>query len=315
MTFKPNVLRQVGRARMHALRWAVRFALACFAAASAVGAFLWACSSANDAPPTLGATTAPSGTAAPPLDCSRASTGCPCSQPGQTVSCGHVVYKSKDYTSCSLGTITCQDGAWSACKGDQIVTLNSWQLGVHLLNQPAPVPADNVCDPSLFQIDAVLGDGGVSDSPYTVSDSGAVTLTPVDGAISYASAYGCTDAAALLVTPSTANLVITTVAAPPTPSTQQFTATLSGCSGDAGITAVWTVDQPGVAVMNSGGQLSLAFPYVGPIHVTAYAGSLTGTATLNVTVNATDTTGVDAGTTLASEFNTMCGSTDAGGGG
>jgi hypothetical protein len=271
----------------------------------AVGGLLWACSSSHD-PAALGST-APGSSSTLPPDCSKsATTGCPCSQPGQTISCGRVAYTSKDYTSCSLGTITCQSGTWSDCKGDQVVTLNSWQSGVHVLSQPAGVWADNVCDPSLFQINSQL-DGGASDSGFIVNDSG-ITLAPANGVVT-----GCAGGT-IAVTPSTANLVITTVAAPPTPSTQQFTASLVGC-GDAGITAVWTVDQPGVSLVNSSGQVSLAFPYVGPIHVTAYAGSLSGTATLNVTVNATDTSGVDSGSVLAAEFNTSCAPADAGGGG
>lgn len=241
-----------------------------------------------------------------------------CPQIGQAVTCGKVVYKSETYVSCSIGQRTCQpDGKWSDCIGTQVVTLNSWQLqGLHLLGQPAAVSANSTCDPSLFQVNTVLGtpDAAIDDGGITVLDSGAITLT--QGAVGSA---GCGDAAPppLAVSPGTASLQITQMpfdGAPPSPNTVQFTASLSGCAGDGGVNAIWTQDQPGIATISSGGLLSLVYPYAGPIHVTAYAGTLSGTATANVTLNVTDTSGVTDASALKTSFSTTCG-VDAGGGG
>jgi hypothetical protein len=228
--------------------------------------------------------------------------------------CGKVVYKSENYTSCSIGLQTCQpDGTWTDCQGSQVVTLNNAQLGkLRLLAQPAPVSANNACDPSLFEIKSVLS----TDASGITAADGSITLT-YGGA---GGAVGCGDAAAppLAVSPGDASLVITQIptdgAVQPTPNTVQLSANLSGCAGDGSVNAIWTVDQPGVATVSEGGTFSLAYPYAGPIHVTAYAGSLSGTATVNVTVNVLDTSGVTDGGGLTNAFANTCG-LDAGGGG
>jgi hypothetical protein len=172
-----------------------------------------------------------------------------------------------------------------------------------------------MCDPSLFEITSVLGtaDAAIADGGVTVLESGAITLTQSGAG---GSTVGCGDAAPppLTVLPADASLQITQIATPPTPSTLQFQANLSGCAGDGSVNAIWTVDQPGIATVAEGGAFSLAYPYAGPIHVTAYVGSLSGTATVNVTINAIDTTGVTDGGGLTKAFSTTCG-LDAGGGG
>jgi hypothetical protein len=179
---------------------------------------------------------------------------------------------------------------------------------LRLLNQPAPASANNACDPSLFEIPSTLAAdaGGI-----TVLDSGAITLTQSAGGV----VVGCTDAG-IAVSPGDASLQLTQISTPPSPNSLQLQASLSGCSGDGSVNALWTVDQPGIATINEGGTLSLAYPYAGPIHVTAYLGSLSGTATVNVSVNVVDTSklveaGVDA-TGVANAFSTCA---DAGGGG
>jgi len=263
-------------------------------------AALWACSNSGK-PLTDNNSSAPIGSGAA-TDCSTANTGCPCTQ-GAVVKCGHVVYKSQDYVSCSMGTRTCEiSGTWSDCEGNQVVTLNN----VRLLAQPAAVSAQNECDPALFEITSILGlDGGV-DAAIATTDAGAIQLTGVP-----LMAGTCTG---VVITPSTSNLQITQVGTPPTPNNVQLTASLvpAGCFKGI-VVPVWTVDRPDVATMTSGGLLLLQFPLAGTIHVTSYIGALSATATINVTVNALDTTEVDA--SLAPTFAATCGATDAGGGG
>jgi hypothetical protein len=300
------------RARGVSRRLGARLVLAISVGALSIGALLWSCSGNNDAPPVGGETnTLPTASAAP-LDCSVPNAGCPCTQPGEILKCGKVVYKSENYISCSIGLRTCEpDGTWTDCVGSQVVTLNSWQAGgLRLLSQPAPVSANNACDPNLFEIPSILA---IDAGGITVLDSGAITLTQSGGGV----VVSCADAG-LAVTPGDASLQLTTLSTPPSPNSVQFQASLSGCAGDSGVGALWTVDQPGIATVNEGGLLSLAYPYAGPIHVTAYVGSLSGTATVNVGVNMVDTSqlvdaGVDAGG-IAKAFLTTCG-VDAGGGG
>jgi hypothetical protein len=209
---------------------------------------------------------------------------------------------------------------WSACNATQIVTLNSWQVdSLRLQSQPGPVSSNSNCDPALFEIPGNLGspNAALDGGPIALLDGGGITLVYGAGE---GGAYvsGC-DAGppALKVTPGDASLQIAQVATPPSPNTVSFTATATGCVVDASVSPLWSVDQPGIASISEGGVLTLAFPYAGPIHVTAYGGGLSNTAVVNVTVNTVDTSGVpeggDAGG-IANAFLNICGA-DAGGGG
>jgi hypothetical protein len=222
-----------------------------------------------------------------------------------------------------MGQRTCgSNGVWGECVGDQVVTFNSWQLeGLHLLNQPTGVDAGNTCDPSLLQINSILApDAAVDAGEVTTTDAGGVQLALV----SIVQAGGCTS---LTITPATSpskDIQITQMGgslsdggyAVPSPNTVQFTATVNppGCFNGTP-KYLWTMDQPSIGTISSSGLLSLAYPYAGPIHVTAYLGSLSAVVTSNVTVNVLDTSSLppDAGN-AAQGFNTTCGVADAGGG-
>jgi hypothetical protein len=282
---------------------------------------VWSCSGGFDNPTNQGQPSTAGTGAVQKVDCSSPNTGCFCSEPGQVIKCGVQVAKSSDYVACALGTRKCSaDGVWSACQTTQVVTLNSWQLdGLRLQAQPGPVSAMSACDPTLFEIKSVLGtpDAAIDDGAVTVLDGGAITLTY--GAYGEGGATGCGDAGrALVVTPGDASIAITQVATPPSPNSLTFSAAPTGCVvGDASIAPIWSVDQPGIASISDAGVLTLAFPYSGPIHVTAYGGGLSGTALVNVTVNAVDTSGLPAGADaggIANAFLNVFGS-DAGGGG
>jgi hypothetical protein len=314
----PDPMRPGGRARGAARRLGARLALVVAAGALSIGALLWSCSG-NDGAAPLGDTVNPVASAVVVPDCTVPNAGCACTQPGEIQKCGKVVYKSESYVSCSIGLRTCQsNGTWTDCQGAQVVTLNGWQAeGLRLLSQPQPaaVSANSVCDPNLFEIPSILGtqDAAIDDGGITVVDGGiTLTHTGTGGVV-----VGCSDAA-VAVTPGDASLQLTQLSTPPSPNSLQLQASLSGCAGDGSVNALWTVDQPGIAIVNEGGTLSLAYPYAGPIHVTAYVGSLSGTATVNVSVNLVDTSAlVDAGADangIAKAFLTTCG-VDAGGGG
>ena len=224
------------------------------------------------------------------------------------MTCGEVVFKSDAYVTCSIGTRTCgDDDKWGACAGQQIVTLNAWQKnGLRPQAQPGGVGASNTCDPFLFQINGDLtngSDAGVG-TGLQLDDAGAVTLTPVTGA-----SGGCVGAQTISISPNTSpatDIQITKIVTPPTPNSKQFSATLPACAG-VGTAAIWTVDQPSVATIDSTGKLTLQYPYVGPIHVTAYAGGISATVTVNVTVTQVDYSKVAGGGPIATSFLTTCG--------
>ena len=223
------------------------------------------------------------------------------------MACGEVIFKSEAYTTCSIGTRTCgDDKAWGGCAGQQIVTLNAWQAhGLRPQAQPTGTGAGNTCDPFLFQINADLtnGDGGIG-TGVQLGDGGAVELSPVTGA-----SGGCVGMQTITITPNSSpatDILITTVATPPTPNSVQFSAMLPACAG-AGTAPVWTVDQPSVATIDATGKLTLQYPYVGPINVTAYAGGISAVVTVNVKVAAVDYSKVAGGGPIATSFLSTCG--------
>jgi hypothetical protein len=242
-----------------------------------------------------------------PKTCTSTDEGCPCTKPGATAACGEVLFKSDDYITCSIGTRTCgDDRKWGTCVGMQVITLNSWQAnGLRPQGQPNGVPANNTCDPFLFLINGDLTNGGAG-GPGTgleLTDAGAVQLTKITGV-----SGGCTGMQTITISPSASpatDIQITTVAVPPTPNSLQFSAMLPSCAGS--VSPVWTVDQPSVATIDSTGKLTLQFPYVGPIKVTAYAGGISAQVTANVTVSATDISKVTNGGPIATQFLSTCG--------
>ncbi|HSY24529.1 MAG TPA: hypothetical protein VK841_20520 [Polyangiaceae bacterium] len=240
--------------------------------------------------------------------CTGNEPGCPCSPDGTTVACGHVVYRSADYVSCSMGQLTCASGKWSTCVGDQVVTMNLGGAGLKLLSQPQGAPAPTDCDPLLNAINSNIYADIPADAGVTTTDAG-VQITGVPQVLG-----SCT---ALTVTPSAppgTNLLITQVGTPPTPNSLQFTATLAppGCFPGTPPSPIWTVSRPDVATMSPGGLLLLQFTYAGPMNVTAYLGTLSATVTVNVTVNALDLTGVGDSGTIANQFSSSCMPVDAG---
>lgn len=233
--------------------------------------------------------------------CASPNTGCACDEPGKVVSCGEVVARSEQYVSCSMGNRTCSDkGKWGECVGQQVITVNSWQVpGAKTQTQPAGMAAPTTCDPYLFTVTGTVSDYTGSGSVETVGGNVQLKKSTV-------SVSGCPMGTVLTVSPNTAptkDLVLTAVASPPTPNTIQFTATLPACAG--AFTPIWTMDQPSYGSISTSGLLTLQYPYVGPINVTAYAGSLSATVTSNITVNAVDTSATGAAA-VASQFLTTC---------
>jgi hypothetical protein len=256
----------------------------------AVGALglLAACGSPN--PADLGSSPAGPDASAAGL-CATPNTGCPCSNPGQTVDCGDVVQQSGGYVTCSEGTRTCGTGGWGECVGQFTTTKavpNGGGLHLEGLNPSMPC-ANDPCDPACNTfIDNPTGLDAGTDSGLTINEAG-VTLTgmPISQAV-------CTG---LQITPNTApakDLLVTTMA--PSPNTVQYTAQIIPASCYAGTpTFLWTIDQYTIAQIGSNGLLTLATPIAGPITVSAYAGTLSASVVCNVTVNVVDTSGAPSG--------------------
>ena len=233
--------------------------------------------------------------------CVTPNTGCACDEPGRVVNCGEVVARSDQYVSCSMGSRTCDsNGKWGTCVGQQVITLNTWQgPGVKTAAQPAGMPAPTACDPYLFKVSGDVTDYTPGGSVETVG--GKVQLKSTSVAVT-----ACPMGTMITITPSTAptkDLVLTVVASPPTPNTVQFTASLPACAG--AFTPIWTMDQPSYGSISSTGLLTLQYPYVGPINVTAYVGGLSSTVVSDVTVSAVDTSATGAAA-VASQFLTTC---------
>ncbi len=237
--------------------------------------------------------------------CGTPNEGCPCDEPGQVVNCGEVVARSDDYVSCSMGTRTCEEGGnWGKCVGQQVITLNSWQAGGQKAQaQPGGMAAPTTCDPFLFVINGNVTDHATS---ATVQDAGGgVQLKPITGGGGGATA--CPMGTTVTVTPNTSpakDLKLTTLASPPTPNTVQFSATLPACA--TGLQPIWTVDQPSYATISTTGLMTLLYPYVGTINVTAYVGNLSTVVPVNVTVQVVDSSAVTNGATVATQFLTTC---------
>ena len=113
--------------------------LSLWALAAAVVA-LQACGSNGEGPAVFQGTSGNDASALPP--CKDGEQGCACPTNGQKVACGEIVTKNGGYVTCSMGTSTCEGGAWSACKGNTIVvkSQHATRLGVGDQFEPLNIP-------------------------------------------------------------------------------------------------------------------------------------------------------------------------------
>jgi hypothetical protein len=284
-------------------------------AAATAGFASSGCTSSGDAPPTLGTTVNGIDSGGSTNSCATPNTDCPCTDEGQTVACGEVVMRSGDYVSCSEGTRTCVNGAWSVCAGSyvttQSLTLSTNGIRVQKLNPSLPcgdAGVGNLCDPlcTTFIDDPSGLDAGL-DSGLTINEAG-ITLT--GNPIPPAQCKG------LAITPNTSptkDLVITSISSSgtPSPSNVQFSASLTPAGCYPGTpTYLWDIDKYDTAQISSTGLLNIVAPIAGPVTVTGFAGSLTASVVSNVTVNVVDATGAPAGVTNA-QFPATTGTADS----
>lgn len=209
--------------------------------------------------------------------------GCACEDNGDTRECGTIKEQVAGYTWCSLGLQVCEDGAWSECQSDRVV-LSKQMLNLRLqgLGSSRQCGDDNPCSPgcNMFEDDA----GGLPLAP----DGG---LVEADGGLLLAespSVLGGT-CESIEITPGNSALTVTQLS-PLAPNSAAFTARIlpEGCAGDDAEVG-WSVDRIDVASVSEGGVVTLLAPAVGSIRVSALAGHLSATATLDVSIAIDDT--------------------------
>lgn len=227
--------------------------------------------------------------------------GCGCEDEGATRDCGTVKEQVAGYLWCSLGLQVCQDGAWSECQSERVV-LSKQMLNLRLqgLGASRECGDENPCSPgcNLFEDDA-LPDSGSGALPLS-PDSG---LQETDGGLALAESPNVPGGlcASIELTPENPTMVVTGLA-PIAPNSETFTATLlpEGCAGDD-VEVLWSLDRPELATLSNSGVLTLQSPVAGPIQVSAFAGRLSATATLNVVVQLEDESQSPPG--MADEFD------------
>jgi hypothetical protein len=119
-------------------------------------------------------------------DCAPGRAGCPCDVPGQTFDCGTEVSRSGDYVMCSMGTSTCQNGVWGACRGGN---LQAQSIAVsridgrsrHVRNKVVSCPqtidgGSYFCDPN--RCPPVVESAGDVDAGGFTEGDGTVSLAP-----------------------------------------------------------------------------------------------------------------------------------------
>ena len=52
--------------------------------------------------------------------CASPNEGCPCEDEGTELDCGKLREQFDDYVTCQMGTRTCENGQWGACRGDRV---------------------------------------------------------------------------------------------------------------------------------------------------------------------------------------------------
>ncbi len=209
--------------------------------------------------------------------------GCTCEDEGETRDCGTVKEEIAGYLWCSLGVQSCEDGVWSECKSERLVLSKQLQnLRLQGLGDSRSCADDNPCSPGchLFEDDS----DGLPLEPGSglVEEGDGLRLaetSDVPGGV-------CTS---IEVTPATSELRVTDLE-PLSPNAATFSARLlpEDCAGHETPVA-WSVNRPDVATISETGTLTLVAPVAGPIDVTALAGHLSGSATLNVELAIEDT--------------------------
>jgi hypothetical protein len=237
--------------------------------------------------------------------CRTPNVGCPCEDEGKVVACGITQEKTSAYAVCQHGSRTCTEGSWGSCELDGKTSTLSLANGpgqshVLTLGNTTSCASENVCDPFCQAI--------VDDSTgLTLPPAAGVQVTPNGLQLIPHEVPPSAACTALVLTPSPGALTVTKLS-PLSPSTLQLTAALEPAGCYPGTPPVlWAIDRFDIATIDDG-LLRLVSPIAGPINVTAYAGSLTASVTVNVKVNILDVSAAPVGT--SGSFPLTTGSAD-----
>lgn len=246
----------------------------------------------------------------PENSCAGTGAGCPCEAPGLTVSCGKVERRSGTYVACSDGMQTCgSDGRWGDCIGDGITTRTvdtakvSGAIHTSGLAGTPSTCVHNTCDPycsAFYDTPDGLDAGG----SFSTSDAG-LKLKETDAGATSSTCTGLAPMTDKNVTVTSISPVVTS------PSTNTFSTSLvpAGCWTST-FSPLWGVSRYDLGVVSSSGQYTHVVPVPATVAVTAYAGSYSTTANVNVTVAVDDVTAAPSGYTAAS-FSGAAASTEA----
>jgi hypothetical protein len=209
------------------------------------------------------------------------------------VACGVTQEKTSAYAICEHGSRACTDGAWGACELDgQTNTLSlgngPGQSHVLTLGSTASCASENVCDPFC----QAIADDSVG---LVLNPSTNVKVTPTGLQLIPHEVPPSAACTALVVTPNMGALTVTQLS-PLSPNTLQLSAALTPAGCYPGTPPVlWAIDRFDIATIDDG-LLTLVSPFAGPITVSAYAGSLSASVTVNVKVNVLDVSAAPAST-------------------
>jgi hypothetical protein len=173
----------------------------------------------------------------------------------------------------------CSEGQWGECVGTH-VQRRTTAPGTRLLSigKSEPCGATDICNPYCYTFEESPDPAQVDPADdVTIIDEG-VTLKQIEGG----SGPTCES---LSISPATGTLNITQFS-PILPKTVQFSATVVPADCFPGAAPVlWAIDRFDIATISAAGLVTLVTPIAGPIQVTAYAGALTATAVLNVSLS------------------------------
>jgi len=225
----------------------------------------------TDPPPTLQRTAVDA--------CQEPNAGCPCSDEGQRIDCGTVSEQRGNYVICSMGSRSCADGLWGECVGERSITTESApDRGLRLQALSTSEDCANLCDPRCLAV--VDTPDGLSVPDDLLADPGGLTLPGGSGGGS------CSD---LSITPATATVTITNIAANGSVTASPSTLALSAlCEGGVPVQPSWSIDAYDRAVIDGNGAVTVFSGIGSPILVTASSSSDTSTRLVDVVVNIED---------------------------
>jgi hypothetical protein len=228
--------------------------------------------------------------------CATPKQGCECATEGRAVACGSTAERFDDYVTCSQGQRTCSGGRWGACITDRIV------------QKPLPVAEEEATALRGSSL-AALGNAGACPAGFDVCDPDCQQLVDGAGGFDAGSKFTNTtelkpiksppaNCGTLAITPSASVATVTQIS-PIVAPTITLSAVLTPPCTTSPFTTTWTIDRFDIGSItgtnSSNGVFTVANPVVGTVTVTAYAVGLSATTTIQVKVNAVQSSGTDFG--------------------